>query len=97
MLSKVFNSQLRLFISCFSFKLKRNGHDPYSKNSHIFCLFGNDGSSSCSCTTTHSGSDKDHFSIGMKQTFDVIKTFFGGFAPNFRIGAGTKAFCFPHP
>src|SRR5690606_12024157 len=87
MAAKLLDSQLGLFIPHLSFELERNGDDPHSKDVHLLGLFCDDGGSTSTCTTTHSGGNKDHLGVGVQHALNVVETLYRGLFPYFRVGS----------
>ena len=73
---KLCNTLLSLSHSSLAFKSKRLCNDADCKNAHILCDFGNYGSSACTCTAAHAGSNKYHIRI-LEKCCDFISALLG--------------------
>ena len=76
----------------FPFKLKRNGYDSNGKNISFFCQLSNYRRSTSTRSTTHSGSDKDHFGIAVQHFFNFRNAFDCRLLSHFWVGTRTKSF-----
>ena len=91
MLGDTFHAIQRLDNFLFTFEDKRYGDDTDGENVHLLGYAGNDGSSSRTCSATHSGGDKYHFGTVVQQRFDFFATLFGGFSGTFGTVSGTQS------
>ena len=72
-------------------ELERFCDDPHCQRPEFHCGLGHDGSCARTRTAAEPGRDEHH--IGAAQRVDYIGAILlGGFAPSFRIGAGTEPF-----
>ncbi|OQA03742.1 MAG: hypothetical protein BWY67_02394 [Bacteroidetes bacterium ADurb.Bin397] len=89
---KLFNSCICLCFSFSSFKSKRNRNNCYGKNTHVACNPCDDWRCTGSCSTTHSGSDKNHFGILIQYLTKLFHILNGCFLSNFRNRSCSTAF-----
>ncbi|MPM34235.1 hypothetical protein SDC9_80817 [bioreactor metagenome] len=86
-LCNAFNTVQRLNNFLFSFENERNGYNTYGQYIHFFSNTGNNRSSTCSCSATHTGGYEHHLGSVVQQIFNFFNAFFGGvFCP---VGAVT--------
>ena len=89
MLAHFLHAVQRLVNLPVSFKKERNGDNTYGEDIHIFGCLGNDRSRTGSGTSSHSGSDKYHFTAVVQHSFYVFYTFFGCFTCTLRAVSGS--------
>src|SRR5690606_18178539 len=82
-------SEIFLFLS---FKSKGRGNNTHGKYAHALGYFGDDRSSTCSGSSTHTRGNEKHFGAFQKLT-DLFLAFNGCALAYFRVGPTTKALC----
>ena len=69
---------------------KRNGHDTYRQDTHLLGYLGNDSRRTCTCATTHSGSEEQHLRTVVERLADMIAALLGILTSCLRITSGTQ-------
>ena len=80
----------RFLYFLLSFESKRNRDNTYGQNPHFLGYLGDHRRSACTCTATHSGSDKQHLSAIIERFADMLTAFFGILTGGLGISSGTQ-------
>ena len=80
------------FVYLLSFlKLKGDGNNAHSQDSHLLCYFCNDRGCACTRAAAHAGCHKEHLRAVAEGNLDGIARLFGVLAGYLRLAACTES------